>query len=80
MDGFGEHPKYLRHMTSTLQIDLIDPSSATSRCYYAVLTHIGLDHWGRYLDRYRAVDGAWRFADRRVTLDGRSEHALFIAP
>ena len=80
MDRFGQHRKYLRHMTSTLQIDLIDRSSATSRCYYAVLTDIGLDHWGRYLDRYRTVDGAWRFANRRVTLDGRSDNALFVGP
>ena len=80
VDGFGEHPKYVRHMTSTLQIDLIDRSSATSWCYYAVLTHIGLEQWGRYLDRYRTVDGAWRFADRRVTIDGRADNALFGSP
>ena len=80
VDGFGPRPKYLRHMTSTLQIDLIDRSSATSRCYYAVITHIGLDQWGRYIDRYRTVDGAWRFANRRVTLDGRGENAIFADP
>ena len=77
---FGQHPKYLRHMTSTLQIDLVDRSSATSRCYYAVITHIGLDQWGRYIDQYRTVDGVWRFANRRVTIDGRSENALFLGP
>ena len=77
---FGQHPKYLRHMTSTLQIDLVDRSSATSRCYYAVITDIGLDQWGQYIDQYRTVDGVWRIANRRVTIDGRSENALFLGP
>jgi hypothetical protein len=75
---FGEHPVYLRHVTGTLQIDLVDESRATSRCYYFVITDIGLDHWGRYIDQFRTVDGDWRFAHRRVTIDGRNPHSLFV--
>jgi hypothetical protein len=67
---------YLRHMTATHQIDLIDESSAHGRCYYQVLTAIGLDHWGRYIDRYCVIDGRWRFASRRVTLDGHHPDTL----
>jgi hypothetical protein len=74
---YGDRPVYLRHMTATLQIDVLDPSHATSRCYYQVLTDIGLDHWGRYIDEYKPVDGRWRFARRRVTIDGRNPAALF---
>jgi uncharacterized protein (TIGR02246 family) len=62
-------PAYLRHCTSTHQIDLVDESTATGRCYFLVLTAIGLDHWGRYLDEYRVVDSEWRFARRRVVVD-----------
>jgi ketosteroid isomerase-like protein len=61
----------LRHFTATHQIDVDSPDAARGRCYYAVLTEDGLDHWGRYLDRYRRVAGAWRFGERRVTVDGR---------
>jgi SnoaL-like protein len=76
----GDHPPvYLRHMTATHQIDVIDASTATGRCYYQVLTAIGLDHWGRYIDKYRTVDGRWRFASRRVTVDGRAPGSLFLA-
>jgi uncharacterized protein (TIGR02246 family) len=63
-------PVMLRHLTSTLQIDVQGPDAATSRCYYHVLMPHGLDHWGRYLDEYRVVEGQWRFALRREILDG----------
>lgn len=74
---WGDRPVYLRHVTGTHQIDLIDESHATGRCYYFVLTAVGLDHWGRYLDEYRVVDGRWRFARRKVSTDGRSPDTLF---
>ena len=61
---------FIRHFTSTLQIDVDSKETASSRCYYQVLTDRGLDHWGRYIDRYRRVDGRWRFAERNVTTDG----------
>ena len=51
----GDRPAYLRHCTSTHQIDLVDDGTATGRCYFFVLTAVGLDHWGRYLDEYRST-------------------------
>jgi hypothetical protein len=75
---FGDRPVYVRHMTSTLQIDLIDRNRAKSRCYFCVITAIGLDHWGRYVDEYKTVAEQWRFADRRVTTDGSSPESLFV--
>ena len=73
--GSGESARasFIRHFTATLQIDLASANDASSRCYYQVLTDRGLDHWGRYLDRYRVEDGRWRFAERTVTVDGRVE-------
>ena len=66
----GGTPRYLRHMTATHQIDLLSPTEAQGRCYYTVLMEHGVDHWGRYLDRYGLVDGTWKFTSRRVTMDG----------
>jgi ketosteroid isomerase-like protein len=63
-------PKLLRHLTSTLQIDVASPQAASSRCYYHVLMAHGLDHWGRYLDEFGVVDGQWRFTRRQELLDG----------
>jgi ketosteroid isomerase-like protein len=61
---------YMRHHTSTLQIDLVDERHAKGRCYYQVLMHHGLDHWGRYIDEYEQRDGRWLFTRRKVTVDG----------
>jgi hypothetical protein len=60
----------VQHHTATLQIDVVDEQTAKSRCYLQVLMAHGLDHWGRYLDDYRVVDGRWLFARRRVRVDG----------
>jgi hypothetical protein len=58
----------------------VDETMATGRCYFFVLTAVGLDHWGRYLDEYRVVDGEWRFAQRRVLTDALSSESIFALP
>jgi SnoaL-like domain len=60
---------HLRHSTTTLQIDLVDRTHASSRCYFFVMMEHGLDHWGRYLDEFGVVDGSWLFTKRRVLID-----------
>lgn len=62
--------EYIRHFTATHQIDMMGPDTANGRCYYQTLTERGLDHWGRYVDRYAVIDGRWRFVYRRVKIDG----------
>ncbi|WP_419918734.1 nuclear transport factor 2 family protein [Candidatus Poriferisocius sp.] len=66
----GGTPKYIRHLTATHQIDVLSPTEARGRCYYHVIMEHGLDHWGRYIDRYGVVDGRWMFTERLVTMDG----------
>jgi len=70
LSDIGGTPKYIRHHTATHQIDLLSPTEATGRCYYQVLMEHGLDHWGRYIDRYGVVNGRWLFTERSVTVDG----------
>ncbi|MBV9291157.1 MAG: nuclear transport factor 2 family protein [Frankiales bacterium] len=66
----GPHPELIRHHTATLRIDVASVESACARCYFQVLTVDGLDHWGRYSDRFTCVDGEWRFSHRSVRVDG----------
>lgn len=66
----GAGIRLLRHHVSTHTIDLLAEDRARGRCYYLVLTEVGLDHWGRYADAYRAQGGIWRFERRAVTVDG----------
>lgn len=73
-------PAYVRHSVSTHQIDLMDPTHATGRAYFQVIRAHGLDHWGRYLDRYEERDGQWRFTFRRATADGWSAGSGSAAP
>lgn len=65
----------IRHHVSNLRIVVVGPDEATGAAYFFVVTERGPDHWGRYRDRYVCIDGHWRFAHRRVRLDGRAQHA-----
>ena len=67
--GEGSRARFIRHFTATHQIDVEDAQRARGRSYYVVLTDKGVDHWGRYVDEYRCVDGKWLFWHRKVSLD-----------
>ncbi|MCH2172825.1 nuclear transport factor 2 family protein [Myxococcota bacterium] len=67
--GPSARAQFIRHFTATHQIDVLSRTEARSRCYYAVLTDRGLDHWGRYIDEFRNIDGRWLFWHRKVTTD-----------
>ena len=67
--GAGKAAAFIRHFTATHQIDLVSETEARGRCYYAGLTERGLDHWGRYVDEYRRIEGRWLFWRRKVTVD-----------
>jgi 3-phenylpropionate/cinnamic acid dioxygenase small subunit len=74
----GEEPSaapdhYIRHRVATHQIDFDGDTHARGYCYYQVVMPHGLDHWGRYFDRYEQSDGRWLFTHRRVTVEGRTE-------
>jgi hypothetical protein len=64
---------YVRHCVATHQIDLVDEHQAKGRCYFFVIMAHGIDHWGRYIDDYADTDGRWRFTNRVVRVDGRTQ-------
>jgi hypothetical protein len=60
----------VRHHVTTLSIDVTGSDEASGAAYFLVVSERGLDHWGRYRDRYVRTAGVWRFAARRVRIDG----------
>ena len=60
----------IRHHVSNLTIDVVSPTEARGACYFLAVTEHGVDHWGRYRDRYVPADGKWLFAHRSVKTDG----------
>jgi hypothetical protein len=57
----------------------VQPDEALVASYFTVITEIGLDHMGRYRDRFVpvGVDGRWLIAHRFVSTDWRSPETTF---
>lgn len=60
----------VRHHVASHRILVDGPDAARGFAYFLVVTERGPDHWGRYADRYARTAAGWRFAERRVRLDG----------
>ena len=69
----------LRHHVASLLIECTAPDAARGHAYFSVFTEIGLDHWGRYDDRFARVEGRWRIAARRVRVDGAAADSRMLA-
>jgi hypothetical protein len=67
------HKPFIRHFTSTTQIDVTSEATASARSYYFVMVIHGLDHWGRYVDDFRHVGDQWLFSRRAERLDAAIE-------
>jgi hypothetical protein len=59
-----------RHHLSSVYIEpRFDGSAAAYACFQLVGSG-GLDHWGTYRDEVVRTDGGWRFACRKVIVEG----------
>jgi hypothetical protein len=70
-------PVFQRHNLTTRRIDVIDSHTATAVSYFLVLTEIGLDHSGRYLDIFKRYGDRWLIQQRRNQLDWMNERSRF---
>ena len=48
---------------------------AVGRTYFSVMTDLGLDHTGVYVDRLSKESGAWLFKKREVRVDYAHERS-----
>ncbi|MCH9827255.1 MAG: nuclear transport factor 2 family protein [Gammaproteobacteria bacterium] len=72
----GRRPRFVRHHVTSFVAESAGEGAASGRAYFLVLTDIGLDHAGIYIDRYTLLGQQWQIASRQVRLDWMAEGSL----
>ena len=62
---------------TNIRFESLQPDEAVVASYFTVITEIGLDHMGRYRDRFVPVGDRWLIAHRFVSTDWRSPETTF---
>ena len=66
-----------RHHIGTQTVET-NGDEAVARSYFSVLTNIGLDHHGVYIDHFqRQPNGAWLIIEREVRLDWQAPNSVY---
>ena len=73
----GALRRIVRHNVTNIRFESIRPEEAIVASYFTVITEIGLDHMGRYRDRFVPVGDRWLIAHRFVSTDWRSPETTF---
>ena len=64
-------PEYMRHHVTTSHVKVLADDAASGDTYFLNVNENGLDHWGRWRDRFtRDGDGRWLFLSREVVVEG----------
>ena len=59
----------VRHNVTNVLFTGLTPEEAQVSSYFTVVTHIGLDHFGRYRDTLVPDGGTWLIRHRKVSTD-----------
>lgn len=59
----------VRHNVANVLFTAVTRDEAQVSCYFTVVTHIGLDHFGRYRDTLVPDGDTWRIKHRKVSTD-----------
>lgn len=65
----GEPIPLLRHNLTTSRVEFDSDDFAQGWTYFMVMTRHGLDHAGRYIDRFSRSGDRWKIADRRIVVE-----------
>jgi hypothetical protein len=60
--------------------DEVTRDHAQVSCYFTVVTHVGLDHFGRYRDILVPDGGIWRIRHRKVSTDWAAPDSVMARP
>jgi hypothetical protein len=69
---------FLRHNLTTSRIEFTSADTADAWTYFQVMTPIGLDHIGVYIDKFVREGDRWLIAHRRVKIDWASPVSTMV--
>jgi SnoaL-like domain len=70
----------VRHNVANLLFNEVARDHAQVSCYFTVVTHIGLDHIGRYRDTFVPDGDIWRIRHRKVSTDWAAPNSVMARP
>ncbi|MCV7032017.1 nuclear transport factor 2 family protein [Mycobacterium sherrisii] len=70
----------VRHNLANVLFTALTPSEARVSSYFTVVTHIGLDHCGRYRDTLVPAGGTWLIKHRNVSTDWTAADSVMARP
>jgi hypothetical protein len=68
----------VRHNVANVLFAEVTPDHAQVTCYFSVVTHIGLDHIGRYRDTVVPDGDTWRIKHRKVSTDWAAPNSAMV--
>lgn len=66
----------VRHNVANVLFSDLAPEQAHVSCYFTVVTHIGLDHFGRYRDIFVPDGETWLIKQRKVSTDWSAPNSV----
>ena len=70
----------VRHNVANALFTEVTRDHAHVFCYFTVVTHIGLDHIGRYRDTFVPDGGSWLIKHRKVSTDWVAPNSVMARP
>jgi hypothetical protein len=70
----------VRHNVANILFTALTPAEAQVSCYFTVVTHIGLDHFGRYRDTLVPDGDTWLIKHRKVSTDWAAADSAMARP
>jgi hypothetical protein len=68
-----------RHHLSSIYIEPRQNGGAKTYACFGLVGSRGLDHWGAYRDEVVATNDGWRFAQRKVKIEGHVPNSPVVA-
>lgn len=70
--------RFQRHHLTSSVIEMIDDDNARGEHYVLVITELGIDHSGRYVDRYVRDGERWLITERAAWMEWACEDSRFV--